>query len=297
MKETEPKGPEPNSKEDWYSWCQQFDQTYGSQQRYEWYSQVASAYRHARPRYPQSILNTVVEQAHLTASSHLLELGCGPGIATADLAPKGFNIQAVEPSLAACELARQACKAYEKVAIAHSTFEDWPLPAQKFDAVLAATSFHWISPEIACKKSAAALKPNGSLILLWATPPQPNADILDAIQPVYEQHNLSDLGKEQHRSQTHYQQSFETFATTIGNSGWFEMTPVDFTVHHSRYSIAKYIALLSTLSSYIALDPDTRSNLFTAIAQTLANQLTDETTELETTHYFAHQVAPMKSSV
>ena len=296
MKETEPEGTEPNSKEDWYCWCQQFDQTYGSQQRYEWYSQVAQAYRYARPRYPQPLLDTVVKQAHLTASSRLLELGCGPGIATADLAPKGFTIQAVEPSLAACELARQACEGYRKVAIANSTFEDWPLPAQKFDAVLAATSFHWISPEIACKKSAAALKPNGSLILLWATPPQPSADILDAIQPVYEQHGLSHLVAEQHRPHAHYQQSFETIAKTIGDSGWFETTPVKFTLHHARYSIDKYIALLSTSSSYIALDPDIRHRLFTDLAQTLANALRGKTTELETTHYFAHQVAPLKST-
>ena len=232
----------------WYSWYQQFDQAHSPQQRREWYSQVAQAYRQARPRYPQSILETVIKQAHLTASSRLLELGCGPGIATADLAPKGFTIQAVEPSLAACELARQACEGYERVAIANSTFEDWPLPAQKFDAVLAATSFHWISREIACKKSAAALKPNGSLILLWATPPQPNLNILELIQPLYEQYGLGELGKEQHRNQAQYQQSFESFARTIGTSGWFELTPVKLTVHHSCYSIAKYIALLSTLS-------------------------------------------------
>ncbi len=287
--------PTPNNA--WYNWYQQFDQTHSPQQRREWYSQAAESYRQARPRYPQSILDTVIKQANLTASSRLLELGCGPGIATADLAPQGFTIQAVEPSLAACELARQACKGYEKVVIANSTFEDWPLPAQKFDAVLAATSFHWISPEVACKKSADALQPNGSLILLWATPPQPNATILDALQPVYEQHHLTDLGKEQHRSQAQYQQSFETFANTVGNSGWFEITPVEFTIHHSRYSIAKYIALLSTLSSYIALEPGIRSRLFADLAQTLANELAGKTTELETTHYFAHQVAPMKSSL
>ncbi len=128
-------------------------------------------------------------------------------------------------------------------------------------------------------------------------PPQFTSDILTAIQPVYEQHNLSDLGNQQRRSQAQYQQSFETFAKTIGRSSWFEMTPVEFIVQHSYYSVEKYIALLSTLSSYIALEPDIRSNLFADLAQTLASQLTDEAAEIETIHYFAHQVAPMKSSL
>ena len=262
MKNIEGQDPKNNKTEDWYSWYQQFDRTHTPERRREWYSQAASAYRQARPRYPQSILETVVNQANLTQSSRLLELGCGPGIATAALAPKGFTIQAVEPSSAACELARQACEPYENVAIANSTFEDWPLPAQKFDAVLAATSFHWISREVACKKSAAALKPDGSLILLWATPPQPNSDILERIQPVYEQFKLGDLGKEQHRSQAYYQQNFETFAETVGSSGYFESTSVECVTQQSIYSVEKYLALLSTLSGYIKLDQDIRNILF-----------------------------------
>lgn len=287
MKPTE----DQDANEIWYSWYQQFDDNHTPQQRKEWYSQAAKAYRWARPRYPESTtIKAVIQQANLTASSHLLELGCGPGIATADFAAKGFTIQAIEPSPAACELARQACKPYEKVTVHNSTFEDWPLPIQKFDAVLAATFFHWISPDVACQKSAAALKPNGSLILLWATPPQPDQSILQYIQPIYEQHNLSDLGKEQHRSQAYYRQNFETFAKTIGNSGWFESTPVENAVHQSTYSIEKYIALLSTLSSYIALKSQTRKRLFADLTQHLKAKVF----ELETTHYFAHQVASLK---
>lgn len=282
--------PDRSPQDRWYDWYQTFDKTHTPQQRQEWYSNAAKAYRLARPRYPQLLIDRVVDEANLTDSSRLLELGCGPGIATADLAAKGLTIQAVEPSLAACELARQACEPYENVTIDNSTFENWPLPAQKFDAVLAATSFHWISPEVACSKSAAALNPDGSLILLWATPPQPSEEILQYIQPVYEQFDLGEVGKQQHRTQAYYQSSFETFAQTIGNSGWFETTPVESMVRHSLYSIKKYIALLSSLSGYIALEPKTRSELFVALSDRIANK----TTELETTHYFAYQVSLVK---
>ena len=106
MKDTEDKNKEDTGKKNWYNWYQEFDQTHTPEQRRQWYSNAAQAYRQARPRYPLSILQTVTRQANLTSTSHLLELGCGPGIATADLAPQGFAIQAIEPSPAACELAR-----------------------------------------------------------------------------------------------------------------------------------------------------------------------------------------------
>lgn len=293
MKNTENNDQKSLEKEDWYSWYQAFDQTHTPEQRREWYSNAAIAYRQARPRYPQSVLQAVVQQAQLIPDSHLLELGCGPGIATADLASQEFAIQAVEPSPAACKLARQACKAYPNVKVTTSTFENWPLPVQKFDAVLAATSFHWISPDIACKKSAAALKPDGSLILLWATPPQPAPDVLDLIQPVYEQHNLGDIGNEQRRSKDYYLKSFATFANLIGNSGYFKMATVKATTYRSYYSIEKYIALLSTLSPYIALEPTMRNRLFKAIAQTLTGYTS---ADLKTTHHIAYQVSPRNPS-
>jgi hypothetical protein len=44
-----------------------------------------------------------------------------------------------------------------------SAFEDWPLPAQPFDAVVSATAFHWLDPAIRVGKSADALRAGGTL--------------------------------------------------------------------------------------------------------------------------------------
>lgn len=290
--------------EKWVSWYQSFDEKYGSEQRQEWYSEAATAYRWARPQYPDALIEKVWQQANLSPQSSMLEIGCGPGIATAAFAAKGLSIVAVEPSSAACELARKSCREgdaantsntqrpSQRVTVINSTFEDYSLAHQKFDAVLAATSFHWIPPEIACQKSAAALKPNGSLILLWATPPQPSEEICQYLSCVYEQYGLSELGKEQHRTQDHYQGSFEIFAKAVNESGFFPTTSVDMQKHQSIYSIEKYLALLSTLSHYIALEEQLRNDLFIAIGERLAERL--ETGALTTTHWFANQVAPLK---
>ncbi len=274
----------------WYSWYQTFDENHSPEERQQWYSGAANAYRWARPTYPDSLVDRAVDR--LRAKETLLEIGCGPGIATTAFAERGFRIDSVEPSPAACKLAQQSCQAYgDRVTIHNGTFEDYPLGNQRFDAVLAATSFHWVSPDVACKKSAAALNPGGSLILLWATPPQPKNEIYEYLQPVYDRYGLAEMGHEQHRTQAYYQGNFENFAKIVGDSGYFELTPVEIEAHQSIYSIEKYLALLSTLSGYIALAAETRENLLTELGDRLAEKL--ETGALEATHWFASQVAPL----
>ncbi|GAA1597721.1 hypothetical protein GCM10009789_59560 [Kribbella sancticallisti] len=45
-------------------------------------------------------------------------------------------------------------------------FENWPLPAERFDLVVSATAFHWIDPEVRVPKSADALRPGGLLAIV-----------------------------------------------------------------------------------------------------------------------------------
>lgn len=137
----------------WYS-SQVAAQT--SEQRKTWYSLVADAYSRTRPRYPQELINRAVELAQLPANAQILELGCGPGIATVPFAQLGFSMVCLEPSPESCQLARLNCAQYPNVEILNTTFEEWELEAERFNAVFAATSFHWMPPEIATSKSAAA---------------------------------------------------------------------------------------------------------------------------------------------
>ncbi|EDX85087.1 Cyclopropane-fatty-acyl-phospholipid synthase superfamily [Synechococcus sp. PCC 7335] len=281
------------AKTSWYEWYQSFDQTHSPEARQQWYSDSTQAYRWARPSYPDSLVDQVIQKAGLSPDSSVLEIGCGPGIATASFAARGLAMQSVEPSAAACELARQACQAYPQVAIANSTFESFDLENQQFDAVLAATSFHWVSPEVACQKSAAALKPGGSLILLWATPPQPDEELRRYLQPVYEQYQLAERIRYQWQGQDYYHTNFDHFAQIVGKSGWFERTEVAIEQHQSSYSVEKYLALLTTLSDYIALDEQTRSRLLADLSTRLKERQIDD---LSLMHWFGWQVAPLKGT-
>src|SRR5918998_4592261 len=51
-----------------------------------------------------------------------------------------------------------------------SPFEDWPLEEEPFELVVSATGFHWVDPAIRYRKSAQALRPAGSLALIWNRP-------------------------------------------------------------------------------------------------------------------------------
>ncbi len=283
------------------TWYDTVNGSYNLEQRKAWYSNVARAYQWARPRYPATLINQVLNKANLAQENSLpnsvLEIGCGPGIATVAFADKGLNITAIDPSLEACEIARKSCQDYDQITIVNSRFEEFNLcegtDQKQYDAVLAATSFHWVDPEIACRKSASALKSGGVLILLWSTPPQPSEEICQFLQPLYEHFDLSELSTSQSRPQAYYQDNFETFAKTISRSGLFQPSTVEIKTHKSKYKIEKYLALLSTLSGYIKLGAKRRTHLLKDLGKALAGKL--ETDTLETTHWFAFQVSFLKT--
>ncbi len=117
-------------------------EAYPLDQRKNWYSPVADAYNRVRPRYPEVLISRVIELTQLPTDASILELGCGPGNATVTFAQKGYKLVGIEPSEAACQLAKQNCAPYPNVKIENTTFEEWELEVEKFNAVLAATSTH-----------------------------------------------------------------------------------------------------------------------------------------------------------
>ena len=282
------------------SWYTLFDQINDSKQRKQWYDSVAIAYQWARPSYSQEMIDQALMQTCFRDCApqdfSLLEIGCGPAKATIDFAKYGINIIAMDPSPAACQVACEVCGAYEHVEIVESTFEDYELGAQagSFDVVLAATSFHWIDPAIAVRKAAQALKPDGSLILLWATPPQPSKAVSDALQPIFEKHHQQKLGQDLYESRAQYQKNFELFADKIYQAGFFARTPLDMDTIHGRYGIEQYLALLSTLSGYIQLPSAQRTALLQEIGQELKAL---GHSEFPTTHWMAAQVAPLRADL
>lgn len=234
-----------------------------------WYDSVASAYDRTRPRYPAEILARMQEIADLKPGKSVLEIGAGVGIATVELARLGAKIVCLEPSQAACAIARDKCAAYGNVEIINTTFEEWEL-VEKFDLVVAATSFHWITPEARYAKTAAALNDNGLLILLWNTPPQPSYEIYQNCQAIYQTY-APELGK--YESHQDYQHNLGKIAQKAIASGYFQDLITHQAIIPVTYTVDDYLTLLSTLSPYIRLPSKERQALFTALKTELKRSL------------------------
>jgi SAM-dependent methyltransferase len=137
-----------------------------SGRRRESFDLVAEYYNVYRSPYSQEVVDTVIALSHLHHGSRVLEIGCGTGQLSVSLAQHGIDLLALElgPHLAA--LARRNLKRFPNVQVEVSSFEEWPLPPQKFNAVVSASAFHWLSPDARFSKSAEALQPGGFLTIL-----------------------------------------------------------------------------------------------------------------------------------
>ncbi len=234
--------------------------------RKNWYSEVADAYNKARPRYPKELICRAVELAQLTSDAIILEVGCGSGNATITFAQLGFSMLCLEPSQELSQLALKNCVQYPDVEIRNTSFEEWELATEKFDAVLAANAMHWIPREIGYPKAAEALQDNGSLILLWNMTPQPRYEVYQALNQVYQTQAPSLARYEDRVTQLDI---LKGFGQNVIDSGRFKGLVSEQLTCEVTYSIDDYLTLLRTLSPYIVLDPQNRDSLFEGLREAL----------------------------
>jgi ubiquinone/menaquinone biosynthesis C-methylase UbiE len=124
---------------------------------------IAEDYDRARPTYPAALVDRAC--AGLGAGARVLEVGCGTGKLTRELAGRGFRLEALDPGRAMVAVARRAV-GDRPVEFHLGRFEDVELPEAAFDAVFSATAFHWVEPSVGWAKAARLLRPGGTFALL-----------------------------------------------------------------------------------------------------------------------------------
>jgi ubiquinone/menaquinone biosynthesis C-methylase UbiE len=125
---------------------------------------VASLYDATRPSYPAEIVDAVCASGGVGRGSDVLEIGCGTGQLTRQLAGRAFNLTAIDIGGAMIEAARRNV-ADPMVGFQVSSFEDFA-GSERFDLIVSATAFHWVDPGIGLAKAARLLRPGGWLALL-----------------------------------------------------------------------------------------------------------------------------------
>ncbi len=131
------------------------------------FSDRVADYVRYRPSYPPELLATLVQEAGLSSSSVVADIGAGAGISCELLLRSGCTVWAVEPNAAM----RQAAETWlgERPAFhaLSGTAEDTGLADQSVDLVTAGQAAHWFQAAAARIEFARILRPPQRLALFW----------------------------------------------------------------------------------------------------------------------------------
>ncbi len=235
------------------------------------FDSAAPLYHLARPAYPDELFDQLVTLAGLRPTSRLLEIGCAGGTATIPLASRGYAITCVELGAGLAEQARRNLAAWPAVEIVHAAFETWqPPPGTGYDLVYAATSWHWIDPDVRYRKAAAVLRPGGHLALWEAAHvvPAGGDPFFAEIQEIYDE-----IG-EGLPPGTPFQRPGELpdDRAEIERTGLFGDVQVRQFDWEVSYDADSYIRLLDTFSGHIAMAPWQRERLYGEIRRRLGRR-------------------------
>jgi SAM-dependent methyltransferase len=146
-------------------------------QRSRLFAQQAEAYDRFRPTYPDGVIDELL--GPVPAGLNVLDVGCGTGIASRQIAQRGAKVLGVELAPRMAEIARG-----HGIEVEMAAFEAWDPAGRTFDRVTSAQAWHWLDLPIATAKAAAVLRPGGKLCLIWNAGCQPD-DLADALEDVY----------------------------------------------------------------------------------------------------------------
>jgi SAM-dependent methyltransferase len=133
------------------------------------FSGLAALYAQCRPAYPDAAVDYVVTRCGLSAAALVVDVGCGTGISSRQLARHGLHVLGIEPN---DDMRAQAISEALPADVPVPDYragraEATGLPASCADVVLAAQAFHWFDPDAALREFYRILKPSGWTVLMW----------------------------------------------------------------------------------------------------------------------------------
>jgi SAM-dependent methyltransferase len=233
------------------------------------FDSAAELYDRARPRYPEALFDAVARLCGLRPGDHVLEVGSGTGIATRPLVERGLVVTCVELGESLVAVARDRFADTPSVRIVHADFETWrPGDEVRFDAAVAATSWHWIDPAVGYPNLATLLRPGGHLAVWTASHvfPADGDDFFVELQEVYDEIGE---GLPPDSSQPSPAELTPPGVEAASN-GRFVTTATERFDWETIYDATSYIDLLDTFSGHIAMQPWQRQRLYDEIRRRLA---------------------------
>lgn len=131
------------------------------------FSNRAEHYARHRPTYPAALVETLVTEAGLTASSIVADVGSGTGISSELFLRHGCTVYGVEPNADMRAMAERAFVAEPRFVSIAGSAEATTLPDASVDFVTVAQAFHWLDRTRAKVEFARILRPKGQVVIFW----------------------------------------------------------------------------------------------------------------------------------
>ena len=148
------------------------------------FDSFAEEYDSFRPKYPIAFVEKIACFLNLTAQSKILEIGCGTGQATRTFGELGLNIKAIDPGEELIVLGKKSLSDIPTISFDCCRFEDFENNDGQYDYIFAASSFHWIAPEIGWKKVHQLLTLDGHFSTMTISR-EMNSDLRDELDAIY----------------------------------------------------------------------------------------------------------------
>lgn len=224
------------------------------------FDEIADLYDRGRRPAPEHVFDDLFSQTGIDPSAaDVLEIGCGTGQATLELARRGCRVVCVEMGANLAAIARRKLAGFPRVSVVNARFEDWSPGNLKFDIVFAANSWHRLDPQHSYSRSAAALRPEGVLAFTKGHhlfPPDCDPFFF-ALQSCYEEIGESHLQWPQPPPE-----EIPDSREEIERSGYFDRVQAIRRIWVEEFTADEYIAMMATASDHRLMEPAKRERLF-----------------------------------
>lgn len=237
------------------------------------FDEIVSTYDRIRPDFPDRLIADVLEYTGMDTGKKALEIGAGTGKATVPFLNAGYDVTAVEIGENMASFLKERFKGNSNINVHTAAFEDTALDEECYDLVYAATSFHWIDPEIGCPKVFRILKNGGTFALFrYNAIPADGEALYEEIQDVYKKYYLKPYIRPVKRTG----EDFWTPAEIKRGFGFEDLQYFGFNdISMKLYDISRtfdadeYIDLLETLSDHRNLPESDREALYTGVREAI----------------------------